>query len=100
MGKQEESSDPPRLLTEQMQARTKEAHSAADRAINLRLAGALTDRQRWAQCVATFYVVFERLEGLVSKHKDHPVLKAYPLEEACRSAGFVKDLAFYLGPTW
>ena len=69
------SSDPPRL-TDQMQARTKEAHSAADKAINLRLAGALTDRQRWAQCLATFYVVFERLEGLLSKHKDHPVAES------------------------
>lgn len=88
-------------LSQRMRERTAEVHSAADAAINLRLAGALTDRERWGRALATFYVVLDHLERLAFEHRAASSgLAAYPLDEMRRAPGFVKDLAFYLGPAW
>lgn len=90
-------------LSQRMRERTAEVHSAADAAINLRLAGALTDRERWGRALATFFVVLDHLERLAFEHRARGTssgLAAYPLEEMRRTPGFVKDLAFYLGPAW
>ena len=86
-------------LTDMMRARTAESHRISDLAINLRLASAIRDRQKWGQSLAAFYVIIARVENLIERHKGHEMVARYALllpSVGC-TAAFEADLSYYLG---
>ena len=89
----------PYTLTERMRAGTKQVHDVSDRLVNLKLAFVLTDRRLYAEAIALFAPIYQKLEAAIARHKGHPQLRhlAPLLEDISRTPGFESDLHFHLG---
>lgn len=94
-------------LTARMRRATRAAHSASDAAVNLRLAGALADRERWGRAISIFYVVVSKFESLIlesAARKGGEALLGGVADVlaagAARAPGFEADLEYYLGKNW
>ena len=93
-------------LTARVRRATKAAHSAADAAVNLRLAGALADREKWGRAISIFCVVMAKFEALIQERAGEEggkVLQSVAdvlAAGAARAPGFEADLEYYLGDDW
>ena len=89
-------------FSNELRTRTKNAHDASDRLINLKLVVVLTDAKLWAAAVAEFYFIFKEIERAVDTSRHHPKLRslAEVVDDALRTPMFERDLQFYLGNDW
>ena len=101
--------EPTTALTSRMNAATKDIHDLSDHLVNAKLLVAFTDRRLYGTALASFYVVYKRLDELVrrridegNKARDDEESLFWPsMEEhvttllSSRIQGFEDDLAFY-----
>mmetsp|Transcript_1984 Transcript_1984/g.2478 ORF Transcript_1984/g.2478 Transcript_1984/m.2478 type:complete len:257 (-) Transcript_1984:99-869(-) len=89
-----------KTLTQRMRENTLDIHNESDRLVNLKLAFVLTSRELYGESIALFAQVYERLETILERHRDHPQLKPISeiiLGDVARATRFVEDIMFYLG---
>ena len=85
-------------LTERMRSATRSVHDKSDRLVNLKLALVLTSRRLYGESIALFAEIYDRLEVILERQKDHPQLGQFQelLPFLQRSEGFEADVSFYL----
>jgi heme oxygenase len=86
-------------LSERMRTQTKNVHDQSDRLFKFKIAMVLTSKELYAEAISLFWPIYDELESLLERHKDHPQLRLYfPLLKATRRAPkFEQDMAALLG---
>jgi len=87
-----------KILTDRLRQYTRGVHDESDTIINYKLIVTFADRELYGKAISFFYHVYQTLEDLIKKYKEHPSLtKIYvllPIIE--RTGGFESDLKFFL----
>jgi len=86
------------LLTDRMRLRTKKIHDKSDKLVNLKLVMVLTSRELYAEAISLFWPIYNEIEVLLEKHRDHPQLGLYYpyLDILRRASKFERDIRFML----
>lgn len=86
-------------LTDRMRRSTRTVHDTSDKLVGVKLAVAFTDRQLYGTAISFFYYIFQQIEIALERNIDHEHIAPFAdlLPQCARTAGFEKDLEYYLG---